>query len=542
MNLKRLSFILDRDLSAANIFEKALQRYGDQPFLAFDQPLALDQPTTKLSVASLMGWCNRFSNLLLAHGLRRFERVAIYKANAPDYFIYGMGAIRAGAVAVPINGGMATAVLFDYLNYTGARHLVTDSERHDALLQAGIHAHCPQLRNIFISGPSHSGGLPLGALLAEQPVTFAPVPLCSDEDMLIVHTSGTTGTPKGVLHTDGSFVAGLKGMLKNGPVMKQQKFLSAMPYNHYISFQSIASALIAGNEGVLVTDTAPCNLLALIQASRPEVVFSFPHSYVAMYDHGLDRHDLSSVKLWLAGADSSHEAHIREFVKHGSLLRILGKTILPSVYIDTLGTSEVGFPAFFRCSSKYSTLFSRCIGRRFFSGPQVKVADASGRRLPPNTTGRLMVKGPTLFKGYWNAHDRLHGEVKDGWWWTGDLGYRDPQGRHFHLDREVDQIQTSAGPVSSLLLEEHMLKHPAVVEAVVIGKNQPAGGTAPMAILQLRSGADTDPAHLQRWLERAIPPSAGCAGIRLVAAAEIPRGLTGKVLKRELRNQWNTAV
>jgi acyl-coenzyme A synthetase/AMP-(fatty) acid ligase len=546
MPFQRLGFIFDKSLSAANFIDRSIDRYGDRCFLTFAEPLLLDKSYSQMMASELLAAVNRCSNVLAERGTERHTRVAIWKANSPDYFVYGNAVIRAGGIAVPINGGMQVDTLIAYLNYAGAKILITDCERFDRLDAAGFRAHCRTLETVFVTDGVRDGCLSMPALMAAAGGAFRPVRLSSDDDILIVHTSGTTGTPKGVLHTNGSFVAGLKGILKMSAwVSRDERLLGAMPYNHYIAFQTIGAALVTGNNGLLVSmPTAPL-MLNLIQKFRPAAIFSFPHVYVEMYDHGMKDHDLSSVKLWMAGADSSHEAHIREFVKNGSMIKLFGKTLLPSLYIDTLGTSEVGFPAFRRISSKYSTLFSRCIGRSMSAGPRVKVADEHGDVLAPMQVGRLMVKGATLFKGYWNAHERLHGVVKDGWWWTGDLGYRDRKGRYFHLDRDVDLVRTRYGDLSTLLLEEHILKHPSVSEAVVVARTLADGDTVPHVYVQVRRGALATVSELLRWTKAGLPadtaPVAEHISLQLIESRQIPRGLTGKILKRELRRQLETA-
>ncbi|MDX1589537.1 MAG: class I adenylate-forming enzyme family protein [Oleiphilaceae bacterium] len=536
MSWARVQFIFDRELNAGNFLDKAYQRHGDFTFLHFDQQTLLGEKTDHVRLSQLIAQANRVSRLLLSHSIERFNRVAIYQNNSPDYFLLGMATIRAGGIAVPIHGDMATDIFIEYVNNTGSRYLFTDSERYAELLEAGFLEKCPCVEQVFITDQTGQGDQNVFAeTLAGFPAEFEPVSPWPDEDIFIVHTSGTTGIPKGVLHTSGSFIAGLKGMLKIQPVFKGQRFLSAMPYNHFISYQGISSAAIAGNEGLLLQKDVAANVLDCIQSFRPQVVFCFPHIYVDIYDYGLESHDLSSVKLWMAGADSSHEAHIREFLQYGSLLGCFGQVFIPSAYIDSLGTSEVGFPAFIKVSTKYSKTFSRCIGRSTFAGPRVKVADENGRKVKRLETGRLMVKGPTLFKGYWNAHDRLHGVVKDGWWWTGDMGYRDRRGRYFHLDRCVDQIHSANGVLSSLLLEEHVLKHQGVTEAVVVARNTPDEGQQPLIFVQSRRGRSVSKEEMELWVREALPEGVRCGGVQFVDREAIPRGLTGKVLKRQLR-------
>jgi acyl-CoA synthetase (AMP-forming)/AMP-acid ligase II len=173
----------------------------------------------------------------------------------------------------------------------------------------------------------------------------------------------------------------------------------------------------------------------------------------------------------------------------------------------------------------------------------VKVADETGRPLPAGQVGRLMVKGPTVFKGYWNEHHRLHGVVLDGWWWTGDLARHDRKGRFYQLDRDSDCIRTNACPIYTLLVEEELLKHPDVHEAVVIGIPAADGGEKPLIVLQAKEGRDTfDEPAAMRWIAENIPLPRPCTDVIVVRNdVDLPRGLTGKILKRVLRDRYRAA-
>jgi acyl-coenzyme A synthetase/AMP-(fatty) acid ligase len=544
--LNRLRFILDRRLTVANLLDKAVEAHDDTPLFLLDEPVPYGDLGDRIEPRRLKRFADAFGALLQGRCLmQRYDRVAILKANHGDYFFLGLAVMRAGGVAVPINGGLPSATVDEYLRYTGATILITDAETLVRLDRA--RAVPETIRRVLLSDPTvprvgrevRARVRSLAAELAEpRAAEFRPVTLVADDNVLICHTSGTTGTPKGVLHTTGTLVAGIRGQLKIEPIFRRSVALNASPFNHFINYLGLMSSLVAQVPVWLVGRHDPGALLDLIDREAISVVFCFPHTYVAIYEHGLDRHDLGSVRLWLAGADSSHEAHIRPFVQRGAFLRLLGRPLVRSVYVDTFGSSEVGFAALFRFAFSFSTRFGRYAGRPTFAGPKIKVADARGRALPPGTVGRLMVKGPTLFRGYWNAHDKLQGVVLDGWWWTGDVGYRSHSGRFYHVDREVDVIRGHAGPVYSLPIEELVLNCDGVAEAVVIGVAT-EHGQAPIALVQTMDGCEVDVDALREEVNASLPPESRLARVTRIDRAAIPRGLTGKVLKRVLRERYD---
>jgi acyl-coenzyme A synthetase/AMP-(fatty) acid ligase len=278
----------------------------------------------------------------------------------------------------------------------------------------------------------------------------------------------------------------------------------------------------------------------LIDRERITIFFGFPDVYLRMYEEGLDAYDLSSVQVWIATADTSHEVHKRAFCRKGALLRLRGRPLLGSLFLDVLGTSEVGWGALSRFTSSCSKpRHDRLVGRpSYLAGPKVKIADETGRRLPPGTVGHLMVKGPTLFKGYWNAREQPR--RPDGWWWTGDIGYQDRFGRVYHMDRAVDVIRTRDGPVYTLLAEEVLMSHPDVSEAAVFGVTDPLGEEVPVALVYPKAGHTIDSEACRAWVNGRLQRSAGLRQLAVVSPDDIPRGLTGKVLKRVLRARYQS--
>ena len=143
-----------------------------------------------------------------------------------------------------------------------------------------------------------------------------------------------------------------------------------------------------------------------------------------------------------------------------------------------------------------------------------------------------------MFKGYWNRHDMLHDVVRDGWWWTGDLAFRDARGRIYQIDRAVDMVQTDEGPVYGLLVEEEALKLPGVVEAAVIRAEDEKGRDRAVLILQIERGAPFDAEATLAAIRTRSEYGGRISEVSVVDCdEEIPRGLTGKVLKRALRER-----
>jgi len=547
--MNRLRFIMDKRLTVANLVDKSASAHDDKPLFYLDQSPAFGGLEKTVTAGQLLRFASRLGVLLTKQlGLQRWERVAVMKANHGDIVLMGMAVMRAGLITVPINGGMGADTTREYLAYTGVSCLITD---HATLTRLAAANAIPEaVRYILVTDQAELEDAKTIALdpramdmrqslhAVADDAWLEPADLAADDDVLICHTSGTTGTPKGVLHTSGTLIAGVKGQLKVEPILRTDIMMSASPFAHFINHLGTLAMLAGRARAWLVGSEDPSELLDLIDREGVTVVFCFPHTYQAMIQQGLDNWNLESVRIWLAGADSSHEAMIRPFVQRGAFIRLFGRRLWPSLYADTMGSSEVGFAALFRFASKRSRRFGRLAGKPTFAGPKIRIADEQGRTVPHGQVGRFMVKGPTLFKGYWNAHDKLHGVVRDGWWWTGDVGYRDRRGNFYHYDRDVDVIHTAEGPVYSLPIEEALLNQENVAEAVVIGVPAGDGRQCAIALLQPAAGGLINPDQVRDAAVREYPDARALVRVVVVDAADIPRGLTGKVLKRELLDRY----
>lgn len=536
----RLRILRDKQLTAANMLDRAHQMHGDVDLFHLMEPLPYPGlEGDRLSYPQLVAFVNRLGNVLRDAGMKRYDRVAVYKGNSLDYYFYALAIMKAGGIAVPVNAGMAVEGFSNYLSYTGSKILITDGPTFRDRL-GGDAAAFPQVDTwVFPQAPDGFAAdyVDLGRALPTASPELEPVPMAGDDDALIAHTSGTTGFPKGVLLSSGALVEHVKAGARSAPLTRNDRQLYAWPANHLISHTSLMGSTLGNIPVWFVESFDAKEVLDTIDRVGITQYYGFPDTYLYLYEHGLDEHSLDSMRLWFAVADASHEVHIREFTKKGALVRLFGRPLLRSMFVEALGTSEINFGALFRVAFSFSNRFDRYVGKPVSSGPDVKIADELGRELPPGEIGRLMIKGPTMFKGYWNAHDKLHGVMRDGWWWTGDLVYRDTAGRFYHLDREPDVIHTANGPVYSLVTEEVLMKHPDVSEAAVVAI--PKGeASAPVAFVYAKPGRTVDPEECRSWTNERLEPGKGLERVVVVEPEDLVRGVTGKVLKRRLRENY----
>ncbi|MEL6677744.1 MAG: class I adenylate-forming enzyme family protein [Pseudomonadota bacterium] len=537
---KRLKFILDRNVTLGSLLDSAIEGREHEIYFTSDEDLSrYGMPKAGLTGAGLLTLSNKLCNILVGRKVERFDRVAIWKANSLDYFFWSLSVIRRGGISVPVNGRMPVENFVRFANHCGVKTVITDQE--GAAKLAGMRGPVGTIETLILTDGmarvDQLDLLSLDSLLPSASDRFDPPFMDRDQHCMICHTSGTTGFPKGVLHGSDSFILAAKGQMKIQPMTRRNKVMFAGWMNHHISQAGCITSLAAGMHNHIVTDHDPGHILRSIEMEKPQFFFAFPNVYQAMCRFGLDTYDLSSMRAWMSSGDAMHEVFTRQLVAQGAFLRLFGRKWISSLFMDFLGTSEVGFGALMKLSSDRTSSYGRLVGRPTPASPKVKIGDAEGRPLPAHTVGRIMVKGPTLFKGYWNLNDRTHDVTRDGWWWTGDVGYRDHFGRFYQLDRDVDTVITAQGPVYGLPIEEEALKLPNVVEAVLVSRELADGGSAAVMLFQMEPGAERDADAMLALLK------ANCLWAEHVSAiafteddAPVPRGLTGKVLKRVLRD------
>ncbi|MBI4508908.1 MAG: acyl--CoA ligase [Deltaproteobacteria bacterium] len=552
---QRLPLLFGRACEIDEAVDFAARRYGDRTLVDLEEPLAWRAPERIYKASDEREWSgNRIAATVSALaavfrdlGAGVNDRVAIYKANHFDIFLFSASCTRLGAISVPINGGLDPALLAAYLDYVGASLLITDATSLAKLVAVGF-APKTVKKVVLVDGNEENGksaGTTVAGITVESLSTLleaprplpAPVPRGDDDILYITHTSGTTGFPKGVILLKRGLKISARAALLFNLVSRKDQVYAAIPYNHQVAHLYVNVALIFGGRLTVAANFQAKRALDTIAQRRVSVFFGFPITYTFLY-HELHRNpDLSSIRVWATTADASHEVHQRAFVQHGSFLRRLGIPASGSIFVDGLGSSEVGIAGLLRLVGPWTKRFDRRVGRPVpFFGPSIKVVDESGRNVPVGIPGRLMIKGTCMFGGYWNAHDRLISASADGWWFTGDIVMRTKDGEYVHLDREVDVIRHGKGTSYTLPIEERLLRHPSVFDATVFQSPIPAHQGAPVAAIALRQGVGGISAdQLLGELNALLGEKDRLAQVQLIPFENFPIGVTGKTLKRVFR-------
>ncbi|MEH0938574.1 class I adenylate-forming enzyme family protein [Micromonospora psammae] len=528
----RGALAVDTELGAGNVLARVLAHGADPqgPGLTFDTPVdghpagqALTLGTLDQRVAARASW-------LHGRGVRPRDPVAVWATDAADMVLSFLALARLGAIPALMNGRLRPEIAAEYVRRLRAAGVLADAAHTDLL--AGHELGAP-----LLGRPAEAG--------AGDPTAAPPHYRHHDDDPIVItHTSGTTGVPKAVLHSHASLFAATRHLLSMPQAQGTRRILNALPAPHTATVLMVNQALGNRAEMLLLSDQGGERVLEAIQRWRPDGVFGFSVTWAELARFDLSGYDLDSVRLWFNTGDCSHEPHVRRLVAVGSrdtVTRDGVARVAGSVFIDGLGSSEMGHSMFHITHTVDTDRYGRCVGRPY-RFTRVAVLDLDGNELPPGQVGWLGVDSPSLFRGYWNDSVTTYRSRLRGWYLTGDLVYADTEGRYYHLDRAVDSVDAGDGRrFFTALSEERILATcPDVTDCTVVIVR--AGDEVVTdVLLELAAGADprTDRTEAVR---AALGPDVG-ATLRRVAPVrsdDIPVTVTGKVRKVALRERYLT--
>ena len=546
-------------ISLESIPDRAARRHGERLLYTCDCPVGWRVPALSERYSDDVSWSAvriKSTAGYLATMLRecfdvqRGERVAILKQNHFDIHLLIAGIVRAGAIAVPLNGAFDGGGVSQYLDQVGATILFTDTATLRRLIAEG--GGWGVVRTVVIADrPQPAPTLPptLRVVWIEDALSVvthesAAIRRGADDPMYLVHSSGTTGFPKAVILRNDAQSHAVRGWLCYVHLSRtRDRGYVAVPNNHQAVILTFNSSLLLGlrvhwDSSYGLSGFDPAHVISALARGRFTAYFGFPITYTQLKEVDLSRYDLSRMRIWASTADASHAAIQRAFVALGGAFRSVGLPVSGSVYLDAQGSSEVGTPSVLRYVTRFSRHFDRRVGRPGSTpfGPRVRIA-RDGVVVRRGEVGRLEVKGRTVFKAYWNNPATTSEAIRDGWFFTGDVARQDRDGHLIQLDREVDVIRTAHGPVYSLLIEEKIHQHPAVFDACVYGERLADGTQAPAAAVALRAGHILSAPELRSALNARLDGRQQLSTVDVIDWTEFPIGLTGKTLKRVFRER-----
>lgn len=523
---------------------------GEQALTDYLRDWARDTPDataiihgeTSLTFAELEARSNGLAGHLRERA-GRGDRVAIMLPNSPEYVVTFFAILKAGSVVVPVNPWF-TEYEIDYeLNDSGAVGVITDQARQPLV---------ERLREItsleFCVLVDHAGSADIGddgfSTTWDEAMTHDPMTVDGPGDLdamaVLNYTGGTTGLPKGCVHTQRDMVytaaTAVTGQQIDGP---DEVSLVYIPI-FWIAGEDYAILIpvLTGTPVVLLTRWDPRAVLEAISRHRVTSMLGTVDNYVALLDHpDVRSYDLSSLRTPLTMSFVTRlnpDIRRRWRTATGQTLREAGLGITETHAVDA---STTGFQ-----EGDEDLLSEPVFCGLPVPGTDVKVLDFETRELVPlGDPGELAIRSPSIFKAYWNRPTETAAAFADGWFLTGDIGMIDTRGLIHLLGRRKEMIKVNGMSVFPNEIEVALVQHPDVAACGVVGVPEARRGERPVAFVQLEDGAaaETGPETLTAWCATLLS-SYKVPEVRVVD--NLPFTTTGKVKKDKLRERVRVEV
>jgi long-chain acyl-CoA synthetase len=454
----------------------------------------------------------RVAGLLREHGLEPGDRVGIMLPNVGEFAAVYYGVLRSGGVVVPMNPLLKAREVAYYLRDSGARlifswHAFADQAQGGAL-QADAEA--------VVVDPATFGDL-LTAATPDHGVADR-----DDEDTaVILYTSGTTGQPKGAELTHANLARNTEVMRTDLiKLVPDDVIFGGLPLFHSFGQTcTLNTAVASGACLTLLPRFTPGEALQILAGHHVTVFAGVPTMYVALLGHP-DRaaYDVSALRVCVSGGSAMPVEVLRGFEE------VFGCAVL-----EGYGLSETSPVASFNHPDRPRKPGS--IGTPI-RGVEMRVVDKEGDEVTRGEVGEIAIRGHNVMKGYWGKPEETAKAIPDGWFRTGDLGRVDEDGYFVIVDRKKDMIIRGGYNVYPREIEEVLYEHPAVAETAVIGLPHPALGEEVGAAVLLKPGADATAEELRDYVKAQVAAYKYPRKVWIVD--ELPKGPTGKIVKREI--------
>ncbi|SET94460.1 fatty-acyl-CoA synthase [Marinobacter segnicrescens] len=472
---------------------------------------------------------NRAANMLAAHGATRGSRVCLLMLNSTAFLETFFACAKLGAIAVPLNFRLSAKELEFIINDAEASVIVYHARflpllepiRNETTLQhaVAVNGECGEGMLGADGDPDYRESL------AAADATDRNVLVGQDDPLMMMYTSGTTGKPKGALltHANPTWVA-INTQMSPLALNTSDSTLTVAPLFHIggLAIYTLP-VLYCGGRILLQAQFEPEKLLKMLEKERVSTLFLLPAMWLMLSQRpDFDDYDLSSLKVLLSGGAPCPIPVIEFFQKRGFQ------------FLEGFGMTETCASACF-LDNENAVRKNGSVGKPLIH-VQMRIVDENDNDVAPGETGELVLRGPSMFREYWNRPDATAEEWRNGWFHSGDLARQDDEGFYYIVDRKKDMLISGGENVYPTQVEQVLYRHPKVRDVAVIGVPDDKWGEVPMALVVPEEGEEPTLEDIQTYcsehLARFKVPK------HLAVVEELPRTATGKVLKRELRKQY----
>lgn len=475
---------------------------------------------SKLTYREFNERVNRLANALLALGIKKGDKIAYLFFNCSQFAETHYAVAKAGAVGVPLNFRLVGRELSYQINNSDAVCLIYGPEFVQTV--DSIRQEIPGVKHFICAGNGSGDVLKYEELIKDNSPAEPGVEVGLYDENLILYTAGTTGAPKGSVLTHKNHLFNGMTMIMDYGMRPDDVMQIIPPLYHSASLNGfMVPGVLLGATLVLHKEMDPQQMLQAIQEYKITITWGPATMWGMVINYpDIDKYDTSSVRLVVNGA-MYMPAEMRK--------RVLAH--FPNAAMgDTYGMTE--------CSPCTTILRPQDVLRKPSSVGvplticDVRIFNESGEEVPPGTVGEIVNRG-NFMKGYYNNPQATAEVIKEGWYYTGDLGMRDEEGFIYLVDRKKDMIVSGGENVYSKEVEEVISTHPKVLEVAVIGLPDEKWGEAVTAVVVPRKGEELGEEELIQYSKENL---AGYKCPKAIKFAEaLPKNPAGKIMKQELK-------
>jgi acyl-CoA synthetase (AMP-forming)/AMP-acid ligase II len=470
---------------------------------------------------------NKVANGLIALGVLPNDRIAYLGKNTDLYWEILFGANKCRATMAAINNRLAAPELKFILSDSDAVALFVSKEYFEVV--HSIIADCPKLKNIFILDGEHSEWLPFEMWRDKESKKDPCLTHQGNDDVLQLYTSGTTGLPKGVQLTNNNFLSFFEQAreLDWAAYEVGDPVLDAMPFFHIAGVNIGLLSLIQGSKAVILREINPYHILDLIEQQKIRHGFLVPAVILMLVQiPNIRSRDFSSFHIMAYGASPIAESLLLEAVE-----------IFGCKFTQVYGLTETTGAATYMLPEAHDPKMGKLRSCGIpYPNAEIKCIDGKGDEVPQGEVGEIIIKSKFVMKGYWKRPEATENAIRNGWFYSGDVGYFDADGYLYIHDRLKDMIVSGGENVYPAEVENGLFGYPGIADVAVIGVPSERWGEAVKAILVLSPDANFIEKEFIAYAKTKI------AGYKCPKSVDIvnvlPRNASGKVLRRQLREPY----
>ena len=496
------------------LLEAQVRRAPDKEFLI------VESDGRSFTYRQFQNVVNRAASTLLSLGTKKGDRVSLLLTNRAEYLIFYFACFKLGAWAGPVNSLLKPNEIEFIVSNSEASVAVTETDLLSRLDQT--RKRVPSLRAIVVIEASGQWSVIGSKIRINEPPVSVHRPPASDDEAVIIYTSGTTGKPKGVLLTHGNLLSNARQIAEWLALTEEDRALMIMPLFHVNALMATGLAMLwAGGSIVLCSRFSATGLWETV-TKFGVTYFGSVATMLSMlnraHPNGLPEGlDASRFRFGLCGSAPVPLSVLEAF-----------ESLFHFPVIEGYGLSES------TCRSTFNPIDER---RRVGSvglpiGNEVRIFDDNYRPLGPNQVGEIVLRGPNIMKGYYKNDDATREAFRSGWFHTGDLGYRDADGFFYVVDRKSDLIIRGGENIYPREIDEVLYQYAKVSDAATVGVPDELYGEAVKSFVVLREGDSAAEEEIIDFCREKLADFKCPETVQFVT--DIPKGPTGKVLKREL--------